>query len=252
MALSTIAEEASSKDDDCVQTVDVDSPEPQMKPYQRTFNSPAAILGLISLGTVFLSLSIPTLAFGGVDPPSLIVVIATLSVSIYTNDPDFDMVISSYGGIAQTIVAVWEMSLGNTFSATVFATYGGFDFVYSAFCLPRIALAATDTVDGVVRQQLYNAIGIYLAIWSSITFLLLLGALQTNIPYVVTHACIVCALACLSLNAFTGNPHLAIAGGVLGILASFSAYYSAFSFFWTQHTSFRFIHFPLMMAPFNV
>ncbi|KAG1830685.1 GPR1/FUN34/yaaH family-domain-containing protein [Suillus subalutaceus] len=235
MALSTIAEEASSKDDDCVQTVDVNSPEPQMKPYQRTFNSPAAILGLISLGTVFLSLSIPTLAFGSVDPPSLIVVIATF-----------------YGGIAQTIVAVWEMSLGNTFSATVFATYGGFDFVYSAFCLPRIALAAADTVDGVVRQQLYNAIGIYLAIWSSITFLLLLGALQTNIPYVVTHACIVCALACLSLNAFTGHLHLAIAGGVLGIIASFSAYYSAFSFFWTQHTSFRFIHFPLMMAPFNV
>ncbi|KAG2040915.1 GPR1/FUN34/yaaH family-domain-containing protein [Suillus americanus] len=252
MALSTIAEEASSKDDDCVQNVNIDSPEPRIQPYQRTVDSPIAILGLISLGTVLLSLSIPTLASGSIDPPSLIVVIATLSVAIYTNDLDFDMVMSSYGGISQITVAAWEISLGNTFSATVFATYGGFDFVYSALCLPRIGHTAAHIVDEVVGQQFYDYIGIYFAIWGSIAFLLLLGALHTNIPYVATHACIVCALACLSLNAFTGNPRLAFAGGALGIVASFVAYYSAFSFFWTQHTSFSLIRFPFMMAPFNV
>lgn len=235
MALSTIAEEASSKDDDCVQNVNIDSPEPRIQPYQRTVDSPIAILGLISLGTVLLSLSIPTLASGSIDPPSLIVVIATF-----------------YGGISQITVAAWEISLGNTFSATVFATYGGFDFVYSALCLPRIGHTAAHIVDEVVGQQFYDYIGIYFAIWGSIAFLLLLGALHTNIPYVATHACIVCALACLSLNAFTGNPRLAFAGGALGIVASFVAYYSAFSFFWTQHTSFSLIRFPFMMAPFNV
>ncbi|KAG1816881.1 GPR1/FUN34/yaaH family-domain-containing protein [Suillus subaureus] len=195
MALSTIAEEASFKDNNCVQTVNIDCPlaEPQMQPYRRTVDSPAAILGLISLGTVFLSLSIPTLAFRSVNPPSLIVVIATF-----------------YGGISQTIVAIWEISLGNTFSATVFATYGGFDFVYSAICLPRISLAG-----GAVGQQFYNAIGIYLGIWGSTIFLLLLGALQTNIPYIATHAFIVCALACLSLNAFTG-PCQRLGARVLG------------------------------------
>jgi succinate-acetate transporter protein len=235
MTLSTIAEEASTKDDDHVQSVNIDSPTPQIQPCKRTFGSPAAILGLMSLGTVFLSFSILTLVSGSVDPSDLAVVTITF-----------------YGGISQIIVGVWEISLRNTFSATVFAAYGGFEFVYSVICLPRVALAAAHTVNGVVERPFYNAIGIYLAIWSSITFLLLLGALQTTIPYVATHAFTVCALTCLSLNAFTGNPHLAIVGSALGIITSFSAYYSAISLFWAQHTSFTFIPFPLMMAPFNV
>ncbi|KAG1773306.1 GPR1/FUN34/yaaH family-domain-containing protein [Suillus placidus] len=255
MSLSTIAEEASSKDDNYVQSVNMESPAPHMQPYQRTFGSPA-ILGLISWGTVFLCLSILTLASGSVNPPSLVVVIATLSVPIYTNDPGFDMVISSNGGISQIIVGIWEMFLGHTFSATVFATYGGFNFSYGVLCLPRTGLAAAFTVDGVVGKQFYNAIGIYLAIWGSIAFLLLLGALRTITPFVATNASTVCALTCLSLSAITGNPYLAIASGALGIVASFSAYYSAFSLFWTQRTSFSFpfpfIRFPLIMAPFNV
>lgn len=238
MSLSTIAEEASSKDDSYVQTVNMESPAPHMQPYQRTFGSPA-ILGLISWGTVFLCLSILTLASGSVNPPNLVVVIATLN-----------------GGISQIIVGIWEMLLGHAFSATVFATYGGFNFSYGVLCLPRTGFAAAFTVDGVVGQQFYNAIGIYLAIWGSIAFLLLLGALRTITPFVATNASTVCALACLSLSAITGNPDLAIASGALGIVASLSAYYSAFSLFWTQRTSFSFsfpfIRFPLIMAPFNV
>ncbi|KAG1751851.1 GPR1/FUN34/yaaH family-domain-containing protein [Suillus lakei] len=234
MSSNSIAEKEVSKDDYYVQTVNV-SPAPQIQPNQKTFGSPA-ILGLVSLGTVFLCVSVLTLTSKSVGPPSLVTVIATF-----------------YGGIGQIIVGVWEMFLGNTFSATVFATYGGFNFSYGALCLPRTGLAAAYTVDGVVGQQFYNAIGIYLAIWSSITFLLLLGALRTTTPIVATLASTVCMLACLSLNAFTGNPHVAIAGGAMGIVASFGAYYSASSLCWTQQTTLSFICLPpLMLAPFNV
>ncbi|KAG2078656.1 hypothetical protein BDR04DRAFT_1041723 [Suillus decipiens] len=233
MSLSTIAEEASPKDDDYVRTVNVDSPSPQMQPRQRTFGSPAAILGLVSLGTVFLCFSILTLASESVNTPSVLVVIATF-----------------YGGISQIIVGVWEMFLGNTFSAVVFTTYGCFNFIYGVLCLPRTGHAATYTVNRVVGHQFHSAIGIHLAIWGSITFLLLLGALQTTIPLVAMHASFVCALTCLSSNVFYDNPRLAIAGGALGIVASLCAYYSALSLFWEQYTSFSFIHFPLMIISF--
>ncbi|KAG2118655.1 GPR1/FUN34/yaaH family-domain-containing protein [Suillus discolor] len=195
-----------------------------------------APLGMLAYGTVFLCSPILTLASKSVGQPKLVLVFATF-----------------YGGISQTLVGMWEMFLGNTFSATVFTTYAGFNFSFGALYLPQIGLAAAYTVDVVVGQEFYNAIGIYLAIWDLITFLFFLGALRTTAPIVVTLGFTICALTCLSINTFTGNPHFATAGGALGIIASFGAYYSAFSLFWTQQTTFSFIRLPpLITAPSNV
>ncbi|KAG2058295.1 hypothetical protein BDR06DRAFT_1004493 [Suillus hirtellus] len=73
------------------------------------------------------------------------------------------LVIFSYGGISQTLVGMCEMFLG----LTVFTTYGGFNFTFGALYLPQIGLVASYTIDGVVGQEFYNTIGIYLAIWES-------------------------------------------------------------------------------------
>ncbi|KAJ8582940.1 hypothetical protein M405DRAFT_536364 [Rhizopogon salebrosus TDB-379] len=238
MSSNSITEKDGSKDNYYVQTVSMDAatpPAPQMQPIQRTFGNPAP-LGMMAYGTVFLCSSILTLASKSVGSPSLVMVFATF-----------------YGGISQTIVGMWEMYLGNTFSATVFATYGGFNLSYGALYLPQIGLAAAYTVDGVIGQEFYNAIGIYLAIWDFITFVFLLGALRTTYPIIATLGFTICALTCLSVNSFTGNPHFATAGGALGIVASFGAYYGALSLFWTQQTTFSFIRLPpLIAAPSNV
>ncbi|KAG0700338.1 GPR1/FUN34/yaaH family-domain-containing protein [Suillus ampliporus] len=238
MSSNSITEKEGSKDNYYVQTVNMDAPAPpaQMQPYQRTFGNPAP-LGMLAYGTVFLCSSILTLASKSVGSPSLVMVFATF-----------------YGGISQTLVGMWEMFLGNTFSATVFTTYGGFNFSYGALYLPQIGLAAAYTgADGVIGQEFYNAIGIYLGIWDLITFVFLLGAIRTTAPIVATLFFTVCALTCLSANAFTGNAHLATAGGALGIIASFGAYYGALSLFWTQQTTFSFIRLPpLITAPSNV
>ncbi|KIJ64165.1 hypothetical protein HYDPIDRAFT_112096 [Hydnomerulius pinastri MD-312] len=206
-----------------------------MQPYQRTFGNPAP-LGMLAYGTVFLCSSILTLGAGNVHTPNLVLVFATF-----------------YGGISQTLVGMWEMFLGNTFSATVFTTYGGFNLSYGALYLPNIGLAAAYSVDGVVTEEFYHAIGIYLGIWCLITFVFALGAIRTTAPIVATLSFTVLALACLSANAFTGNTHLATAGGALGIVASFGAYYGALSLFWTQQTTYSFIRLPpLILAPSNV
>ncbi|KAG1737991.1 GPR1/FUN34/yaaH family-domain-containing protein [Suillus lakei] len=239
MSSNSVTEKEGSKDNYYVQTVNMDAPAPpapQMQPYQRTFGNPAP-LGMLAYGTVFLCSSILTLASKSVGgQANLVLVFAAF-----------------YGGISQTLVGMWEMFLGNTFSATVFTTYGGFNFSYAALYLPSLGIAAAYTVDGVVGQEFYNIIGIYLAIWDLITFLFLLGAIRTTAPIVATLGFTVCALTCLSANAFTGNPHLATAGGALGIIASFGAYYGALSLFWTQQTTFSFIRLPpLITAPSNV
>ncbi|KAG2131904.1 GPR1/FUN34/yaaH family-domain-containing protein [Suillus cothurnatus] len=241
MTLSNIAEEASTKDDDCVQSVNIDSPAPQIQPCKRTFGSPAVRLPCFTHG---LSTSLmrhpgnsgPDVL--GVDPSDLAVVTITF-----------------YGGISQIIVGVWEISLMNTFSATVFAAYGGFEFVFSVifFYLESLSwlhtlLTGSSNSHFTVPSESTSLSGArFHSFFSLVHFKSLYPTLQhTHLPFVV------CALTCLSLNALTASPHLAIVGGTLGIIASFSAYYSAISLFWAQHTSFSYIPFPLMMAPFNV
>ncbi|KAH7909479.1 GPR1/FUN34/yaaH family-domain-containing protein [Hygrophoropsis aurantiaca] len=227
--------EKEGRDNYYVQTVNMDSPpapQPMMQPYQRTFGNPAP-LGMLAYGTVFLCSSILTLGAGNVHTPNLVLVFATF-----------------YGGISQTLVGMWEMFLGNTFSATVFTTYGGFNLSYGALYLPSIGIATAYSVDGVPTEEFYHAIGIYLGIWCLITFVFALGAIRTTAPIVATLSFTVLALACLSANAFTGNAHLATAGGALGIVASFGAYYGALSLFWTQQTTYSFIRLPpLILAP---
>ncbi|KAG2139848.1 GPR1/FUN34/yaaH family-domain-containing protein [Suillus bovinus] len=238
MSSNSITEKEGPRDNYYVQTVNMDAQAPpaaQMQPFQRTYGNPVP-LGMLAYGTVLLCSSILTLASKDVGQPNLVMVFATF-----------------FGGISQTIVGMWEMFLGNTFTATVFGTYGGFNFSFGAIYLPQLGLAAAYTVDGVLGQEFYNAIGIYLAIWDLITFLFLLGAIRTTFPIVITLAFTVCALTCLSLNAFTGNPHLATAGGALGVIASFGAYYGALALFWTQQTTYSFIRLPaLVIGPSNV
>ncbi|KAN0080429.1 GPR1/FUN34/yaaH family domain containing protein [Tylopilus felleus] len=227
-----------ARDNYYVQTINMDAapaPPPQMAPYQRTYANPAP-LGMLAYGTVILCSSILTLGAGNVHTPNLVLVFATF-----------------YGGISQTLVGVWEMFLGNTFSATVFTTYGGFNFSYGALYLPQIGLAAAYSVNGVPTQEFYNAIGIYLGIWCLITLLFAIGALRTTLPIVCTLGFTVLSLAFLAANAFTGITHLATAGGALGIIAAFGAYYATLSMFWTQTTTFSFIRLPpLVTAPSNV
>ncbi|EGN92059.1 hypothetical protein SERLA73DRAFT_79899 [Serpula lacrymans var. lacrymans S7.3] len=237
MSANSITEKDGRNDSYYVQAASPDTPpaQPMMQPYQRTYGNPAP-LGMLAYGTVFLCSSILTLHAGNVTTPNLVLVFATF-----------------YGGISQTLVGMWEMFLGNTFSATVFTTYGGFNFSYGALYLPQMGLAAAYTVDGVVGEEFSHAIGIYLGIWALITFVFCLGAIRTTAPIVVTLFFTVCALSCLSASSFTGNAHLNTAGGALGIVASFGAYYGALSLFWTQQTTFSYIRLPpLILAPSNV
>lgn len=195
-----------------------------------TYGNPTP-LGMLAYGTVFLCSSLLTLGTAGVTTPNLVLVFAMF-----------------YGGIFQTLVGMWEMFLGNTFGATVFATYGGFNFTYGALYLPQLGLATAYS-----EEEFGRAVGIFLAIWDLITFLFCIGALRTTAPVVFTLGSTVCSLTCLSAASFTGNAHLSTAGGAMGLVATAGAYYGAMSGFWSQESTFKIIRLPpVVLAPSNV
>ncbi|KAG8215541.1 putative transmembrane protein [Butyriboletus roseoflavus] len=224
MSANSVEKEA--RDNYYVQTVHMDTahapaPAPQMAPYQRTYGNPTPA-GFLAYGTVILCSSVLTLHAGNVYTPNLVLVFATF-----------------YGGIVQTLVGMWEVFLG-----TVFLTYGGFNFSYWR-PVPATDRAAY-SVNGIPTKEFYSAIGIYLAIWC-------IGALRTTAPIVCTLGFTVVSLAFLAANSFTGNTHLATAGGAFGVIAAFGAYYGTMSQLWTQTTTFSFIRLPpIVMAPSNV
>ncbi|KAI0941253.1 hypothetical protein AcV7_002871 [Taiwanofungus camphoratus] len=212
-----------------------DTPEPQeLQPASIQNNAPQrhvigdpAPLGMLAYGTVFLCSSLITLGAGGVHTENLVLLFATF-----------------YGGISQTLVGMWEFYLGNTFSATVFTTYGGFNFSYGAMYLPQIGIAQAYSVNGVPTEEFTHAVGIYMAIWCAITGLFCIGALRTTGPIVFTLGSTVIALACLSANCFHPNTHLNKAGGAFGLLATAGAYYGALSGIYTPHSTFRAVRIP--------
>ncbi|KZT28861.1 hypothetical protein NEOLEDRAFT_1154318 [Neolentinus lepideus HHB14362 ss-1] len=197
------------------------SPPPPPPPPPHRYGNPTP-LGMLAYGTVFLCSSLLTLQTAGVKQANLVLVFAMF-----------------YGGISQTLVGMWEMFLGNTFAATVFATYGGFNFTFGALYLPELGLASAYSA-----EEFPRAVGIFLAIWDFITFLFCIGSLKTTAPTVFTLGSTVCALTCLSAASFTGNSHLNTAGGALGLVATAGAYYAAFSGFWSQESTLKIIRLP--------
>jgi len=205
-----------------------DDTQPTMPIYHRQYGNPAP-LGLLAYGTVFLASSLFNINARGIHNGSMVLLFAVF-----------------YGGIMQTFVGMWEMFLGNTFGATVFATYGGFNLSYGALYLPGVGIQALYTVDGVLSPDFEQAVGIYLLIWDVITLLFLIGCLRSSVPVVFTFASTVVALTLLAANAFTGIPSLGVAGGAFGLGAAGGAYYAALAGFYSPTVTFKAIRLPPM------
>ncbi|KZO96362.1 hypothetical protein CALVIDRAFT_563857 [Calocera viscosa TUFC12733] len=206
-----------------------DASQPTMPVYHRQYGNPAP-LGLLAYGTVFLCASLFNIHSRGIHNGSLVLLFATF-----------------YAGITQILVGMWEMFLGNTFGATVFATYGGFNLSYGALYLPGVGVQALYTdANGVVSPDFAQAVGIYLLIWDAITLLFLIGCLRSSIPVVFTFATTVVSLTLLAANSFTGIDSLAVAGGAFGLGAAAGAYYAALAGFYSPTVTFKAIRLPPM------
>ncbi|KAH9836830.1 FUN34 transmembrane protein [Rhodofomes roseus] len=128
------------------------------------------------------------------------------------------------GGLAQFCAGMWEFACANTFGATAFTMYGAFWMSYATVFIPGSGITAA-YADAASDEA--TALGIYLMMWFIVTFLLLLGSLRRSVGmaalfFFLTLTFMMLGIAQLVPSATAGA---AKAGGALGIVTAFIAFY---------------------------
>lgn len=184
--------------------------------YHRKFANPAP-LGLISFATTTFILSCINYQVKGVDVPNVVVGPAL-----------------AYGGLCQLLAGMWEFAAGNTFGATAFSSYGGFWIAYATILWPSSGVLAAYTD----AKMLTNALSLFLAGFFIVTFLFLVASLRTSIGLVVLFFLLDLTFLLLMIGEFLLKTNVTKAGGIMGILTAFVAYYLSLAGMLTPSTSF--------------
>jgi len=163
-----------------------------------------ASLGLFSFASTTFILSLFNVGARHINTPNVVVGMAIFC-----------------GGLAQLLAGMWEFPKGNVFGATAFTSYGAFWMSYATILLPGsgILTAYTDP------DELANALGIYLTAWTMVTFFLLIVALRKSVAFIALFGALTLTFALLSAAEFSGNVSIAKAGGAIGTITAFIAYY---------------------------
>jgi len=182
-------------------------------PRPTNIANPAA-LGLFSFASTTFILSFYNVQIRGIMEPNVVV-----GMALFT------------GGVAQLLAGMWEFPRGNVFGATAFTSYGAFWLSYAAILIPGSGIAAAyEDADGKLNAvEFNNAIGIFLFSWFIVTTLLLIASLRKSIAFIALFGFLAITFLLLGVGAFTANASVNKAGGALGIITAFIAYYIGLS-----------------------
>ena len=206
------------------------NPEPH-KPNFRQFANPAP-LGLCGFALTTFLLSLINMRTRSITVSNMVVA------------PAF-----AYGGIVQLLAGMWEMAIGNTFGATVLSSYGGFWISFAIIFIPggfEIQSAYLATGEGGVRM-FEETLGIYLFGWFIFTFFMTLCTLKSTLAFFLTLATACLTFLLLASGFLTANENCIKAGGWVGLICSFLAWYCAFAGIQTAENSF--FQFPTIPLP---
>ncbi|CAG8618130.1 10689_t:CDS:2 [Paraglomus brasilianum] len=140
-----------------------------------------------------------------------------------------------YGGVIQVLAAMWEMYYGNTFPATVFASYGGFWISFGFISLPASGILQAFEGD---PQMLNNALGMFLVGWTIFTTLMVICALRTNVVLITAFIMLDLTYIMLDCYRFTGETIFNKIGGIFGVITAFIVWYLACAQLLTKETSY--------------
>jgi len=167
-------------------------------------------LGLFSFASTTFILSLVNVQARGVTTPNVVVGMAIFA-----------------GGLVQLLAGMWEFPRGNVFGATAFSSYGAFWMSFATILIP--ASGVVDSYAKAPPEELSNALGIYLITWGMFTFLMMIAALRKNAAFILLFACLAATFVVLAVGQFTLKASISKAGGALGIITAFVAYYCALS-----------------------
>jgi len=165
-------------------------------------------LGLFSFASTTFILSLVNVSTRGVTTPNIVV-----GMAIFT------------GGLVQLLAGMWEFPRGNVFGATAFSSYGAFWMSYATILIPSSNILASYTS----AAELDNALGIYLITWFIFTTLMGIAAARKNAGFLALFVFLSLTFLMLAVSKFSGSVACNTAGGALGIITAFIAYYCAVS-----------------------
>jgi succinate-acetate transporter protein len=110
---------------------------------------------------------------------------------------------------------------------TAFTSYGAFWLSYATILIPGSGIIASFA--DAPPHELSNALGIFLVAWTMVTFLLLIAALRKNIGFIALFAFLTLTFACLAAGELAVSTGATKAGGALGVITAFIAYYVGLS-----------------------
>ncbi|EJS44523.1 ady2p [Saccharomyces arboricola H-6] len=140
-----------------------------------------------------------------------------------------------YGGLVQLIAGIWEIALENTFGGTALCSYGGFWLSFAAIYIPWFGIldAYEDN-----EADLNNALGFYLLGWAIFTFGLTVCTMKSTVMFFLLFFLLALTFLLLSIGHFAGRLGVTRAGGVLGVVVAFIAWYNAYAGVATKQNSY--------------
>lgn len=142
-----------------------------------------------------------------------------------TNDSVVVGLAMFYGGLIQLLAGMWEMALENTFGALALSSYGGFWMSFGAISIPWFNIAST--YDDSVEFQ--NVVGFYLLGWAIFTFMLSLCTMKSTLAFFSLFFLLALTFLLLSIADLGKSPNCKKAGGILGVIVAFIAWYNAYA-----------------------
>ncbi|CAO3607388.1 unnamed protein product [Cunninghamella blakesleeana] len=149
-----------------------------------------------------------------------------------------------YGGLVQLLAGMWEFRTGNTFGATAFSSYGGFWLSFGTIFIPAFDVLGSYKGDTVTLNK---SLGYYLLGWTIFTGVMLIACHRSNVGIVTLFFFLFVTFVLLTAAKFNGSIVTQQAGGALGVITAFIAWYNALAGLLTKDSS----YFQLPIGPLN-
>ncbi|RDB30102.1 Ammonia transport outward protein 2 [Hypsizygus marmoreus] len=130
------------------------------------------------------------------------------------------------GGLAQLLAGMWEFPRGNVFGGTAFTSYGAFWMSYATILIPGSGVL---TAYGTNKAELQSALGIFLIAWTMVTLIFFIVSFGKNIAFLALFGLLTITFALLAAGELADSVSTAKAGGGLGVIVAFIAYYTGIS-----------------------
>ena len=140
-----------------------------------------------------------------------------------------------YGGLVQIIAGIWEIALENTFGGTALSSFGGFWLSFSTLYIPWFGIAKAYEE---FPDQFHSAVGFFLLGWTIFTAGLTLCTMKSTVAFFSLFFLLTITFLLLSIGSFTQKTGVTRAGGVLGVVVAFIAWYDAFAGVATRENSY--------------